>query len=49
VTLIELDHVINGSSQGLPLLAGVNVVVHLPGDEVKPCERVVFSFFLTFL
>uniref|UniRef100_A0A0E0PMJ1 Beta-hexosaminidase n=1 Tax=Oryza rufipogon TaxID=4529 RepID=A0A0E0PMJ1_ORYRU len=35
VTLIELDHVINGSSQGLPLLAGVNVVVHLPGDELN--------------
>uniref|UniRef100_A0A0E0HEI0 Beta-hexosaminidase n=1 Tax=Oryza nivara TaxID=4536 RepID=A0A0E0HEI0_ORYNI len=35
VTLIELDHVINGSSQGLPLLAGVNVVVQLPGDELN--------------
>uniref|UniRef100_A0A0E0L2K0 Beta-hexosaminidase n=1 Tax=Oryza punctata TaxID=4537 RepID=A0A0E0L2K0_ORYPU len=38
VTLIELDHVINGSTQGLPVLAGVNVVVHLPADEVKPDE-----------
>ncbi|KAL5231834.1 hypothetical protein ABZP36_030610 [Zizania latifolia] len=35
VTLIELDHVINGSYEGLPLLAGVNVVVHLPGDELN--------------
>lgn len=46
VTLIELDHVINGSSQGLPLLAGVNVLVHLPGDEVKPCELVCSPYFL---
>uniref|UniRef100_A0A0D9WGJ1 Beta-hexosaminidase eukaryotic type N-terminal domain-containing protein n=1 Tax=Leersia perrieri TaxID=77586 RepID=A0A0D9WGJ1_9ORYZ len=35
VTLIELNHVINGTYQGLPMLAGLNVVVHLPGDELN--------------
>ncbi|KAI4975829.1 hypothetical protein ZWY2020_049436 [Hordeum vulgare] len=32
---IQLDHAINGSYDGLPVLVGVNVVVRSPDDEVK--------------
>ncbi|KAL6909977.1 hypothetical protein ACP4OV_001235 [Aristida adscensionis] len=35
VAVVELDHVINGSYRGAPVLAGVNVVVRSPDDELK--------------
>ncbi|KAI4993596.1 hypothetical protein ZWY2020_007909 [Hordeum vulgare] len=34
VAAIQLDHAINGSYDDLPVLAGVNVVVRSPDDEV---------------
>uniref|UniRef100_A0A8R7K4Z0 beta-N-acetylhexosaminidase n=1 Tax=Triticum urartu TaxID=4572 RepID=A0A8R7K4Z0_TRIUA len=35
VAVIQLDHAINGSYHGLPVLAGVNVAVRSPDDELK--------------
>ncbi|KAI4981880.1 hypothetical protein ZWY2020_022372 [Hordeum vulgare] len=35
VAAIQLDHAINGSYDGLPVLAGVNVSVRSPDDELK--------------
>ncbi|XP_044975043.1 beta-hexosaminidase 3-like [Hordeum vulgare subsp. vulgare] len=35
VAAIQLDHAINGSYDGLPVLAGVNVAVRSPDDELK--------------
>ncbi|KAI5012580.1 hypothetical protein ZWY2020_024846 [Hordeum vulgare] len=35
VAAIQLDHAINGSYDGLPVLAGVNVSVRSPNDELK--------------
>ncbi|GJN14425.1 hypothetical protein PR202_gb01248 [Eleusine coracana subsp. coracana] len=37
VAVVKMDHVINGSYQGAPVLAGVNVVVRSPDDKV--CGR----------
>ncbi|KAL6620255.1 hypothetical protein ACP70R_035394 [Stipagrostis hirtigluma subsp. patula] len=35
VAVVELDHVVNGSYQGLPVLAGVNVAVRSPDDKLN--------------
>ncbi|KAI5008365.1 hypothetical protein ZWY2020_009413 [Hordeum vulgare] len=35
VAAIQLDHAINGSYDGLPVLAGVNVSVRSPDNELK--------------
>ncbi|KAI4999055.1 hypothetical protein ZWY2020_059808 [Hordeum vulgare] len=45
VAAIQLDHAINGSYDGLPVLAGVNVSVRSPNDELK--FRVDESYRLT--
>ena len=37
VAVIQLDHAINGSYHGLPVLAGVNVAVRSPDDKVLMC------------
>lgn len=37
VAVIQLDHAINGSYDGLPVLAGVNVAVRSPDDKVLMC------------
>lgn len=34
VAVVQMDHAVNGSYRGLPVLAGVNVVVRSPDDEV---------------
>jgi hexosaminidase len=34
VAVVEMDHVVNGSYHGAPVLAGVNVVVRSPEDKV---------------
>ncbi|KAK3135557.1 hypothetical protein QOZ80_5BG0420340 [Eleusine coracana subsp. coracana] len=35
VAVVKMDHVINGSYQGAPVLAGVNVVVRSPDDKLN--------------
>ncbi|KAI4963853.1 hypothetical protein ZWY2020_010358 [Hordeum vulgare] len=35
VAAIQLDHAINGSYDGMPVLAGVNVSVRSPNDELN--------------
>ncbi|KAL6909976.1 hypothetical protein ACP4OV_001234 [Aristida adscensionis] len=35
VAVVQQDHVITGGNQRLPVLAGVNVVVHSPNDELN--------------
>lgn len=35
LAVVVTDHVVNGSYQGAPMLAGVNVVVRSPDDKVR--------------
>ncbi|KAL6620254.1 hypothetical protein ACP70R_035393 [Stipagrostis hirtigluma subsp. patula] len=35
VAIVQLNHVINGGDRNLPVLTGVNVVVHSPKDELN--------------
>jgi hypothetical protein len=35
MAVVEMEHVVNGSYHGAPVLAGVNVVVRSPDDKVR--------------